>query len=213
MTRPARALEQALRSEAEYVSLVASPMRARVVVESLRARSIPEERLRRLKTPAGLDLDAVRNRGQHPGRGGRAPPAGPRGAGGTRLARDRPRRGPRSRLRDGGSHRDGASPLRERRGRRLFLLRGMPGAIRSRAGSLRRYRSGLTSRCALPASGHQPLIGAGVTLVTPSCHRPSSALSSRRHMLAPSVTSVPRGRAALTSGSPRPYTGKTLPAW
>jgi xanthine dehydrogenase accessory factor len=53
------ALEQALRSDAEYVSLVASPTRARVVLEALRARAIPEERLRRLKAPAGLDLGAV----------------------------------------------------------------------------------------------------------------------------------------------------------
>jgi xanthine dehydrogenase accessory factor len=53
------ALEQALRSEADYVSLVASPTRARVVVESLRARDIPDDRLRRLKAPAGLDLGAV----------------------------------------------------------------------------------------------------------------------------------------------------------
>jgi len=53
------ALEQALRSEADYVSLVASPTRARVVLESLRARAIPEDRLRRLKAPAGLDLGAV----------------------------------------------------------------------------------------------------------------------------------------------------------
>ena len=53
------ALEQALRSEAEYVSLVASPTRARVVIESLRARAIPDDRLRRLKAPAGLDLGAV----------------------------------------------------------------------------------------------------------------------------------------------------------
>ena len=53
------ALEQALRSEADYVSLVASPTRARVVVESLRARAIPDDRLRRLKAPAGLDLGAV----------------------------------------------------------------------------------------------------------------------------------------------------------
>ncbi len=53
------ALEQALRSEADYVSLVASPTRARVVTESLRAREIPDERLRRLKAPAGLDLGAV----------------------------------------------------------------------------------------------------------------------------------------------------------
>ncbi|MGH7359085.1 MAG: XdhC family protein, partial [Candidatus Rokuibacteriota bacterium] len=53
------ALERALRSEADYVSLVASPTRARVVEESLRARAIPEDRLRRLKAPAGLDLGAV----------------------------------------------------------------------------------------------------------------------------------------------------------
>ena len=53
------ALAEALRSEAEYVSLVASPTRARVVVESLRAREIPDERLQRLKAPAGLDLGAV----------------------------------------------------------------------------------------------------------------------------------------------------------
>src|SRR5262249_18519660 len=53
------ALEQALRSDAEYVSLVASPTRARVVLESLQARAIPEDRLRRLKAPAGLDLGAV----------------------------------------------------------------------------------------------------------------------------------------------------------
>src|SRR5262249_12103515 len=53
------ALEQALWSEADYVSLVASPTRARVVVEALRARGIPDDRLSRLKAPAGLDLGAV----------------------------------------------------------------------------------------------------------------------------------------------------------
>jgi len=53
------ALDQALRSEADYVSLVASPTRARVVLEALRARAIPDDRLRRLKAPAGLDLGAV----------------------------------------------------------------------------------------------------------------------------------------------------------
>ena len=53
------ALDRALRSEADYVSLVASPTRARVVLESLRARGIPDERLGRLKAPAGLDLGAV----------------------------------------------------------------------------------------------------------------------------------------------------------
>jgi xanthine dehydrogenase accessory factor len=53
------ALDRALRSEADYVSLVASPARARVVRGSLRARGIPDNRLPRLKAPAGLDLGAV----------------------------------------------------------------------------------------------------------------------------------------------------------
>src|SRR5262245_21148256 len=53
------ALEQALRSEAEYVSLVASPTRAHAVLEALQARAIPDDHLRRLKAPAGLDLGAV----------------------------------------------------------------------------------------------------------------------------------------------------------
>src|SRR5262249_42168289 len=52
------ALERALSSDAEYVSLVASPKRARVVTDSLRARGLPEERLGRLRAPAGLDLGA-----------------------------------------------------------------------------------------------------------------------------------------------------------
>jgi len=50
------ALEQALRSDARYVSLVASPKRAQAVVEALAARDVPTERL---KAPAGLDLGAV----------------------------------------------------------------------------------------------------------------------------------------------------------
>jgi xanthine dehydrogenase accessory factor len=53
------ALERALRSDADYVSLVASPTRAEVVREALGARGIPAERLARLKAPAGLDLGAV----------------------------------------------------------------------------------------------------------------------------------------------------------
>lgn len=53
------ALERALRSDADYVSLVASPTRAEVVREALRARAVPAERLARLKAPAGLDLGAV----------------------------------------------------------------------------------------------------------------------------------------------------------
>jgi xanthine dehydrogenase accessory factor len=50
------ALERVLKSEARYVSLVASPKRARAVVETLAARDVPTERL---KAPAGLDLGAV----------------------------------------------------------------------------------------------------------------------------------------------------------
>ena len=53
------ALEAALRSGAAYVSLVASPTRARAVREALRARGVPETRLGELKAPAGLDLGAV----------------------------------------------------------------------------------------------------------------------------------------------------------
>jgi len=53
------ALEQALRSEAGYVSLVSSRRRADAVVQALRARGMPEQLLRRLRAPAGLDIGAV----------------------------------------------------------------------------------------------------------------------------------------------------------
>lgn len=53
------ALEQALRSEASYVSLVASRKRAGAVIEALRARGVSADRLGRLKAPAGLDIGAV----------------------------------------------------------------------------------------------------------------------------------------------------------
>lgn len=53
------ALEHALRSDALYVSLVASRKRAGAVIDVLRERGIPEDRLRRLKAPAGLDIGAV----------------------------------------------------------------------------------------------------------------------------------------------------------
>jgi xanthine dehydrogenase accessory factor len=53
------ALEHVLRSEAAYVSLVASRKRAAAVTEALRARGVPVERLGRLKAPAGLDIGAV----------------------------------------------------------------------------------------------------------------------------------------------------------
>jgi xanthine dehydrogenase accessory factor len=52
------ALERALSSDADYVSLVASPKRAGVIRAALRARGLPEERLGRLRAPAGLDLGA-----------------------------------------------------------------------------------------------------------------------------------------------------------
>jgi xanthine dehydrogenase accessory factor len=53
------ALTWALSTSAQYVALVASPKRARAVVETLRELGIAEERLARLKFPAGLDLGAV----------------------------------------------------------------------------------------------------------------------------------------------------------
>lgn len=53
------ALEHALRSDAGYVSLVASRRRAAAVIEVLRERGVPEERLGRLRAPAGLDIGAV----------------------------------------------------------------------------------------------------------------------------------------------------------
>ncbi|MDQ7859097.1 MAG: XdhC family protein [Armatimonadota bacterium] len=53
------ALDHALRSDAGYVSLVASRRRAAAVVAVLRERGVSEERLRRLHAPAGLDIGAV----------------------------------------------------------------------------------------------------------------------------------------------------------
>jgi xanthine dehydrogenase accessory factor len=53
------ALAQALAGEAGYVSLVASRRRGAVVLDRLRERGIPADRLSRLKVPAGLDLGAV----------------------------------------------------------------------------------------------------------------------------------------------------------
>lgn len=53
------ALQQALQSEAGYVSLVASRTRTAAVLDALRARGVSAERLLRLKAPAGLDIGAV----------------------------------------------------------------------------------------------------------------------------------------------------------
>ena len=130
------ALDAALRSEADYVSLVASPTRARVVLESLRARDIPDERLRRLKAPAGLDLGAVAPEeiavsilAEIVERRRRAPaPVGGRGR--TRGADD----GPGSGLRDDSDHRDRAPSLRGVRRPGLLLLRRLQAPVRSRAG-------------------------------------------------------------------------------
>ena len=142
------ALEQALRSEADYVSLVASPTRARVVVESLRARAIPDDRLRRLKAPAGLDLGAVTPeeiavsilaeivaRRRRPDRAA-APEARPR----------RADHGPGPGLRHDGDDRHGAPPFGRSRRAGLLLLRRLQAAVRSRARSLRRRAPRLTLR-------------------------------------------------------------------
>ena len=53
------ALDRVLRTEAGYVSLVASRRRAAAIVERLRRRGVPSDRLGRFKAPAGLDLGAV----------------------------------------------------------------------------------------------------------------------------------------------------------
>ena len=53
------ALERVLGAGAGYVSLIASRKRAAAVVESLKRRKLPEDRIGRLKAPAGLDIGAV----------------------------------------------------------------------------------------------------------------------------------------------------------
>jgi xanthine dehydrogenase accessory factor len=55
-----RALKRALADGVPYVGLVASRRRGAAVVEALRADGVPEEQLRRLRTPAGLDIGAER---------------------------------------------------------------------------------------------------------------------------------------------------------
>ena len=52
------ALAAALRAEAPYVALVASPKRAAAVCETLAAMGVPADALARLKAPAGLDIGA-----------------------------------------------------------------------------------------------------------------------------------------------------------
>jgi len=53
------ALAQVLATPAGYISLVASRKRAGSIVETLRGRGVPRERLDRFKAPAGLDIGAV----------------------------------------------------------------------------------------------------------------------------------------------------------
>jgi xanthine dehydrogenase accessory factor len=53
------ALTRVLETQAGYVSLVASRKRAGSIVETLRRRGVPPERLDRLKAPAGLDIGAI----------------------------------------------------------------------------------------------------------------------------------------------------------
>lgn len=53
------ALRAALMSEAGFVSMVASRRKARTLIDRLRADGVPEDRLARLKSPAGLDLGGV----------------------------------------------------------------------------------------------------------------------------------------------------------
>jgi xanthine dehydrogenase accessory factor len=53
------ALAQVLAAGARSVSLIASRRRAAGVIESLRARQVPADRIGRLKAPAGLDIGAV----------------------------------------------------------------------------------------------------------------------------------------------------------
>jgi xanthine dehydrogenase accessory factor len=52
-------LDRILRSNAGYVSLVASRRRAAVILERLGQLGVPPERRGRLKAPAGLDIGAV----------------------------------------------------------------------------------------------------------------------------------------------------------
>jgi xanthine dehydrogenase accessory factor len=54
------ALEQVLRSNAAYVALVASKTRAAAVLEYLRMQGLTDEELSKLKSPAGLDIQARR---------------------------------------------------------------------------------------------------------------------------------------------------------
>lgn len=55
------ALEAALDTAAGYVALVGSRKRAAAVLEALRVSGVPEEDVRRVRAPAGLDLGPIRH--------------------------------------------------------------------------------------------------------------------------------------------------------
>jgi xanthine dehydrogenase accessory factor len=52
------ALEQAINSDAAYVAFVASRTKAEKVAQFLRSKGLPQEKLSRLRAPAGLNLGA-----------------------------------------------------------------------------------------------------------------------------------------------------------
>ena len=52
------AVEQALSAGAAYVALMANKKRAREVIDSLKAKGLSDEKLARLRAPAGLDIGA-----------------------------------------------------------------------------------------------------------------------------------------------------------
>jgi xanthine dehydrogenase accessory factor len=52
------AVEQGLRSNAAYIALLANKKRAQEVMNNLRSQGISEDRLSRVRAPAGLDIGA-----------------------------------------------------------------------------------------------------------------------------------------------------------
>src|SRR5215472_14444793 len=52
-------LQRALQSEAAYIALIASPHRARLVLDYLHAEGVPKEKLDRVWAPAGLDFGSA----------------------------------------------------------------------------------------------------------------------------------------------------------
>ena len=53
------ALEQAINSDALYVAFVASKTKATKVLEFLKGRGVSQERIRRVRAPAGLNIGAT----------------------------------------------------------------------------------------------------------------------------------------------------------